>query len=163
MILIALGANLPGPDGSSPLSTCRRAAMALDMLPGLRLRGLSCWYQTAPVPPSDQPPYINGVAHLCGSADPVLLLAALQAMEARAGRVREQPHAARPLDLDIIAVNLLVRTAPDPVLPHPRAHERAFVLAPLRDVAPDWVHPSLGESVAVMLSRLAEQDVRPIR
>jgi 2-amino-4-hydroxy-6-hydroxymethyldihydropteridine diphosphokinase len=163
VILIAVGANLPASDGSSPLTTCRRAAVALDMLPGMRLRGLSCWYETAPVPPSDQPPYINGIAHLCGSADPVWLLAALQAIEARAGRVREQPNAARPLDLDIIAMSVLVRTAPDPVLPHPRAHERAFVLAPLRDVVPDWVHPLLGESVAVMLARVAEQDVRPIR
>ena len=66
------------------------------------------------------------------------------------------PNAARPLDLDLIAMDGLVRAAPDPVLPHPRAHLRDFVLRPLCDVAPDWVHPALGLSAAALLARLGE-------
>jgi 2-amino-4-hydroxy-6-hydroxymethyldihydropteridine diphosphokinase len=163
MILVAIGANLPGPDGASAVATCRRAATALDMLLGLRLKGLSRWYETDPVPPSGQPPYINGVALLTGSADPAELLSALQAIEHAFGRVRGQPNAPRTLDLDIVAMGRLVRTAPDPILPHPRAHLRAFVLAPVADVAPDWVHPLLGRTAAAILADLPRQGIRVCR
>ena len=157
MILVAIGANLPAPDGTPSITTCRGAAAALDALPGLRLVALSRWFRTAPVPPSGQPDYINGVARLRGSADPAALLAALQAIEAQTGRQRGEPNAARTLDLDVIAMGpggKLCRAAPDPVLPHPRAHLRAFVLAPLLDVAPDWVHPLLGRPAAALLASL---------
>jgi 2-amino-4-hydroxy-6-hydroxymethyldihydropteridine diphosphokinase len=85
--------------------------------------------------------------------------AGLQAIEARAGRVRGLPNAARTLDLDIIDLNGLVRDAPDPVLPHPRAHLRGFVLLPLADVAPAWVHPRLTVGVAALLAALPPYDV----
>jgi 2-amino-4-hydroxy-6-hydroxymethyldihydropteridine diphosphokinase len=161
MVFVAIGANLPSPDGATALETCRRAAAALDALPGLRLKALSRWYETDPVPPSGQPPYINGVALLVGSvADPASLLAALQAIENAFGRIRGEPNAARTLDLDIVSMDGLVRTAPDPILPHPRAHLRAFVLAPLADVAPDWVHPVLGTRVDALLRALPPQGIR---
>lgn len=157
---MGIGANLPGPDGVLPIATCRAAVAALDALPGLRLRGLSRWYRTAPLPPSGQPDYVNAVAHLSGEVEPVALLAALQGLEARAGRVRGVPNAARTLDLDIIAMGTLVRQAPDPILPHARAHERRFVLMPLADVAPGWVHPVLGATVEALIAALPEQGVR---
>lgn len=161
MILVAIGANLPGPDGASALETCRRAAAALDALPGLSLKGLSRWYETDPIPPSGQPPYVNGVALLIGdSTDPARLLAALQGIENHFGRVRAAPNAPRTLDLDIVAIGDLVRMAPDPIVPHPRAHLRAFVLAPLNDVAPDWVHPVLGKTAAALLAELPPQGIR---
>ncbi len=159
MILVAIGANLPGPDGATPLEICRRAAAALDGVAGLRLAALSRWYETAPMPPSGQPPYINGVAHLEGHADPEILLAALQRIEHAFGRVRGVVNAARTLDLDIIAVGALVRTTPDPELPHPRMHLRAFVLTPLLDVAPAWRHPALGLSARTLLDGLPNQGV----
>jgi 2-amino-4-hydroxy-6-hydroxymethyldihydropteridine diphosphokinase len=167
MIVVAIGANLPGPDGAPPIETCRRAAAALDALPGLRLKGLSRWYLTDPVPPSGQPPYVNAVAVLevepgVAEPEPGDLLATLQAIEARAGRVRGEPNAARTLDLDIVAMGQggqLVRTAPDPILPHPRAHQRAFVLAPLREVAPDWIHPVLRRGIDEMLGDLPPQAI----
>ncbi len=162
MILIAIGANLPGRDGCSPLTTCRAAAEALCGLPGLRLAAVSRWYRSAPVPPSGQPDYVNGMVRLKGAADPAELLAELQAIEARAGRVRGLPNAARTLDLDVIDVNGMVRDAPDPVLPHPRAHLRGFVLLPLADVAPEWVHPRLKLGVAGLLGALPPYDVVPI-
>jgi 2-amino-4-hydroxy-6-hydroxymethyldihydropteridine diphosphokinase len=163
MILIAIGANLPGPTGAFPLATCRMAVEALRDLPGLRLQAVSHWYETAPVPPSGQPPYVNGMVRLKPIGpmpDPAALLARLQAIEARCGRQRGLPNAARTLDLDIVAIGALVRDSPDPVLPHPRAHERGFVLRPLADVAPDWVHPALHRNVADLLEELPPDGVR---
>jgi 2-amino-4-hydroxy-6-hydroxymethyldihydropteridine diphosphokinase len=163
MILIAIGANLPDRHGAHPLATCRAAAEALRALPGLRFARLSRWYETAPIPPSGQPPFVNGVARLEGNAgDPAALLARLHTIEVAAGRVRSVANAARVLDLDIIDIDGLLRDAPDPVLPHPRAHERAFVLRPLADVAPGWIHPRLGLGVAALLAALPPQDVRPL-
>jgi 2-amino-4-hydroxy-6-hydroxymethyldihydropteridine diphosphokinase len=162
MILVAIGANLPGPGGKPPLAVCQAAAAALDALPGVRLRGLSRWYLTAPVPPSDQPDYVNAVVHFQGRADPASLLAALLEIEARAGRQRSEPNAARTLDLDLIDMDGLLRPAPDPVLPHPRAHQRGFVLWPLRDVAPGWVHPALHQTVDALIEMLPPQLVRAL-
>ena len=167
MILVALGANLfappnlVAPDGSPPLETCRRAAAALAALPGLSLVALSGWYATAPVPASDQPDYVNGVARLAGEVDPAWLLAQLHAIEAAFGRVRGARNAARTLDLDLIDCHGLIAAAPGPELPHPRAHLRAFVLRPLLDVAPAWVHPLLGRSAADLLASLPPGSERP--
>jgi 2-amino-4-hydroxy-6-hydroxymethyldihydropteridine diphosphokinase len=162
VILIAIGANLPGPGGDAPLAVCQAAAAALDALPGLRLRGLSRWYLTAPIPASDQPHYVHAVVHLQGSADPASLLATMLEIETRAGRQRGERDAARTLDLDLIDIDGLLRAAPDPVLPHPRAHERGFVLRPLRDVAPTWVHPALHRTVDALIGALPPQRVRAL-
>jgi 2-amino-4-hydroxy-6-hydroxymethyldihydropteridine diphosphokinase len=153
MILVAIGANLPGPQGEPPLETCEWAVGKLRTLPGLRLAAVSRWYETAPEPPSDQPNYVNGVVRLEGEVEPEALLAALHGIEAEAGRVRTVRNAARPLDLDVIAMDALVRDTA-PVLPHPRAHLRAFVLLPLRDVAPEWRDPVTGLTAGEMLATL---------
>ncbi len=159
MIIIAFGANLPGPDGSPPPQTCARAIEAIAAIPGLTVAAVSPFYVSAPVPVSDQPPYINGALCAAGTIDPALLLAQLLAIEGRFGRRRIAVNAARSLDLDIIAMGDLVRAAPDPILPHPRAHERAFVLRPLADIAPDWRHPILRVTAAEMLATLPPQAI----
>jgi 2-amino-4-hydroxy-6-hydroxymethyldihydropteridine diphosphokinase len=164
--LIGVGANLPGPDGRPALETCRRAVDMLNSFPGMRLAGLSRWFRSAPVPPSGQPPYVNAVASLLADPgvmiDPAALLARLVAVETACGRERSVPNAARTLDLDIIAIGDLVRAEPDPILPHPRAHLRAFVLAPLADVTPEWVHPILRRTAAALLADLPPQEIQPL-
>jgi 2-amino-4-hydroxy-6-hydroxymethyldihydropteridine diphosphokinase len=163
MILVSIGANLPQAGGIYPLDTCRWAVARMDQLPNLRVRGLSRWFRTAPQPASEQAAYVNGVVHLVAhgrdSVDPSLLLTRLQAIEQAAGRTRGVPNAARTLDLDIIAVGHLVRDGADLLLPHPRAHQRGFVLVPLRDVAPGWVHPGLGWDIDRLIGALPPQEV----
>ena len=122
----------------------------------------SRWFSSAPVPPSGQPRYVNAALRVTTALAPEVLLAALQGIERKAGRERSVPDAARTLDLDIIDFGGLVQADADLVLPHPRAHLRAFVLYPLRDVAPDWVHPLSGLGVADLLAKLAPQDTLPL-
>ncbi len=165
MILVALGANLRSPDGLPPADTLRQAAAALGALPGIREVALSGLWDSAPVPISDQPRYINAVARLAGRADPAILLAALHGIEQRFGRVRGERNAARSLDLDLLDLDGIVRVSPAPVLPHPRLASRAFVLLPLAEVAPGWRHPVTGETVDALIAGLPEEEreaCRPI-
>jgi 2-amino-4-hydroxy-6-hydroxymethyldihydropteridine diphosphokinase len=162
LIFVAIGANLHNLAGESPLQSCERAARAIASLPGLGGAVRSRWFSSAPVPPSGQPRYINGVLRLEGKTEPAALLRELQAIERAAGRVRSVPNAPRTLDLDIVAMGELVRDVPDPILPHPRAHQRAFVLLPLRDVAPFWVHPGLDMALPRLIAALPPQDIRPV-
>jgi 2-amino-4-hydroxy-6-hydroxymethyldihydropteridine diphosphokinase len=139
---------------------CERAVNAIAKLPGITMQVRSRWYSSAPVPPGPQPRFINGVVRIAGDISPDQLLTALQELERRAGRVRGVPNAARPLDLDIIDMDGVIRDTQDLMLPHPRAHERAFVLLPLRDVAPRWIHPRLGVPIAALIAALEPQDIR---
>jgi 2-amino-4-hydroxy-6-hydroxymethyldihydropteridine diphosphokinase len=157
VILVGLGANLSMADGTAPAATLLRAEGEIAALPGLRRVALSRVWSSAPVPASDQPRFVNAVLRLAGEADPAALLAALHAIEARFGRVRGEPNAARTLDLDLIDLDGMVRATP-PVLPHPRMHLRAFVLAPLAEVAPGWRHPVSGETVEALLAALPQAD-----
>lgn len=162
MILIGIGANLPGPDGGAPLASCRAAAAALDAIPGMRLAALSRWWESAPIPPMPGAPwFVNGVARLEGTLDPDALLAALHGIEDRFHRARPYPNAPRTLDLDLLAYGDIVRPGPGLILPHPRMQDRRFVLEPLLEVAPDWRHPLLGPADA-LLKALPPQELHPL-
>lgn len=154
MNIIALGANLPAPGGTGPAVTLRRAASAIGCVPGLRPVAVSRLWDSAAVPPSGQPRFVNAVMAIAGDVDPDALLAALHAIEARFGRVRGEANAARTLDLDLIDAAGAVRHD-SVILPHPRLAQRAFVLLPLAEVAPGWRHPVTGEGVAALIAALA--------
>jgi 2-amino-4-hydroxy-6-hydroxymethyldihydropteridine diphosphokinase len=148
---VALGANLPSAFGA-PRATLEQALAVLD--DGvLHLRELSPWYETAPVPASDQPWFVNAVARFATGLAPEAVLARLHEVEARFGRVRRERWEARVIDLDLIDLDGLIREEP-PVLPHPRMTERAFVLLPLADIAPDWRHPVDGRPIAELIAAL---------
>jgi 2-amino-4-hydroxy-6-hydroxymethyldihydropteridine diphosphokinase len=152
VILIALGANLPGPAGT-PRETLDAAIRALEAV-GVEVVARSRWYRSTPVPKSDQPDFINGVIQVKTDRSPEVLLATLHAIEERLGRVRSVPNAARCLDLDLIDHDGLVMAGP-PILPHPRAGERLFVLLPIADLAPDWRLPGVGTPLADLVAACA--------
>ena len=162
-ILVGLGANLPSARHGPPVATLEAALKALAAR-GLSIRSHSRWWESAPVPLSDQPWYVNGVAEVATSLGPESLLALLHEVEAEFGRVRALPNAPRILDLDLLAYGGLVRrgTRP-PLLPHPRLAERGFVLHPLADIRPRWRHPVTGRALPEMIAALpADQIVRPL-
>ena len=141
---IALGSNL----GDSR-AILKAAIQALDALPEVQVRACSPWYQTQPIGPP-QPDYLNGCACLQTSLAPAGLLEKMLAIEAQFGRVRTVPNAPRTLDLDLLLVEEQILTLPTLQVPHPRMRDRAFVLVPLADIAPDWIEPISGQSIAAL-------------
>lgn len=154
MILIALGANLPSRYGP-PEETLVRAQKELEEKGVKRLAASKTWL-TRPVPPSGQPLYRNAVIAVETSLAPLKLLDQLKKTEKKFGRYSDIKNAARCLDLDILAYHDMVSDKPELTLPHPRLHQRGFVLYPLSEIAPGWVHPVSGQSVAEMIESLPE-------
>ncbi len=159
-IFIAVGANLPHERYGSPRQTLEAALAALGER-GVQTVRLSPWYRTAPVPPSDQPWFVNAVAEVASALPADALLAELHAVEAAFGRARTVPNAARPIDLDLL--DYRGEIAPGgpgrATLPHPRMAGRAFVLRPLADLVPDWRHPVTGQPIAELLAALPPDQV----
>jgi 2-amino-4-hydroxy-6-hydroxymethyldihydropteridine diphosphokinase len=130
-VFVGLGANV-----GDARATLQAAFDALDQLPGTRCVARSSLYRSAPVD-ADGPDYVNAVAELRTKMQPPVLLQALQAVEARFGRERPYHHAPRTLDLDLLLYGQRRIETPALTLPHPRMHERAFVLVPLAELAPE--------------------------
>lgn len=145
---IGLGANLDAPD-----RTLRQALDWLAALPGSQLIGQSRLYRSLAIGPGTQPDYANAVAVLTTRLSAADLLAALHALEARAGRTRTVRWGARTLDLDLLLYERQASHEPALLLPHPRLAERDFVLQPLCDIAPDWRLPD-GDAMATLNQRL---------
>ncbi|MFB2975340.1 2-amino-4-hydroxy-6-hydroxymethyldihydropteridine diphosphokinase [Microseira sp. BLCC-F43] len=142
---IALGSNL----GDS-LTTLENALKTLAQTPGIVLQAVSSWYLTKAVGPP-QPDYLNGCALLGVQMSPEALLETLLAIEAKFGRVRREPWGPRTLDLDLLLFDDLILETQSLQIPHPRMNERAFVLVPLAEIAPDWVEPVSGHAIAQLV------------
>jgi len=150
-VVIALGSNLAGAHGSC--EALLEAALATFPAHGLTVTARSGWWRSAAWPDPTAPAYVNGVALVETALTPGETLAALHSIERAFGRERHEPNAARTLDLDLIAFGRLVIDEPGLRLPHPRAHERLFVMGPLAEIAPGWRHPVLGTVVADLAGR----------
>lgn len=155
-VFISLGSNL-----EDPPSQLARACEALSALPNSCLMGVSPHYWTAPVGDPDQSEFLNAVAELETGLEPRELLSELQRIEAEQGRARdaERRWCPRTLDLDLLLFDHAILRAPDLVVPHPRMAQRAFVLVPLADLAPDLQVPAQGR-VCDLLARVDRSGVR---
>ncbi|GAA3186169.1 2-amino-4-hydroxy-6-hydroxymethyldihydropteridine diphosphokinase [Streptomyces virens] len=155
--VVSLGANL-----GNRLETLQGAVDALEDTPGIRVKAVSPVYETEPwgVEPGSQPSYFNAVAVLKTTLPPSSLLERAHAVEEAFHRVRDERWGPRTLDVDIVAYADLRSDDPQLTLPHPRAHERAFVLAPWHDVDPEAELPGRGP-VADLLAAVTREGVTP--
>jgi 2-amino-4-hydroxy-6-hydroxymethyldihydropteridine diphosphokinase len=153
---VGLGANL-----GDPVVQVTRALSALAELDDTRVVRTSSLYRTAPIGHADQPDYINAVALLDTGLTPRALLECLQGIERAAGRERSFRNAPRVLDLDLLLYDDQLIATPGLAVPHPRMHERAFVLAPLLEIAPDAIVPGHGRA-ADLLRGAHDQAVRAL-
>ena len=152
--VIALGSNL-----AEPARQVRAALSALEAHPQIQIEKTSSLYVTAPVGYDDQPDFVNAVCSVRTSLDGVSLLAVLNRIEADFGRERTFRNAPRTLDLDIIDFDGISSDDPHLTLPHPRAHERSFVMKPLAEILPDFVLGGHGRA-ADLAAALGEEGIR---
>ncbi|WGM39641.1 2-amino-4-hydroxy-6-hydroxymethyldihydropteridine diphosphokinase [Caulobacter sp. NIBR1757] len=160
-VIVALGSNLPGdyPDVPALLE----AALEAFAAHGLTVVARSGWWRSAAWPDPAMPAYTNGVVIVETGLGVAATLSALHAIEADFGRVRHVANAPRTLDLDLIAHGRAVVGEGGVQVPHPRAHERRFVMGPLADIAPRWRHPvSGGKAEALALTASVGADAYPI-
>jgi len=151
-VLIGFGSNL----GDS-IQICVAAVGRLRAHPLFRVRKTSSLYRTSPLMLADQPWFINGVVLLETDLNPEDLLAVVLQIEKDFGRDRQIRWGPRTLDLDLLAYGDRQVTLPTLTLPHPRLHERRFVLEPLLEIAPDWVHPTLNIPARDLLNAITEE------
>lgn len=156
MILIGIGGNLRSSRFGEPIDTLTAALTSLET-EHIKILTRSGWYRTEPVPRSEQPWFINAVVSLATQLGAKELLVVLQAVERRFGRVRAKANAPRVLDLDILDYQGDRIDTPSLVLPHPRLHQRRFVLIPIAEMAPDWRHPILKLTAQQLLTRLSSE------
>jgi 2-amino-4-hydroxy-6-hydroxymethyldihydropteridine diphosphokinase len=119
----------------------------------------SSWYETSPIPISTQPNFINGVISIRTHLESLQLLKLLLKIESEMGRKRDVKNAARVIDLDLIAYNDEIIATKNLILPHPRLTQRAFVIEPIAEIAPDWKHPVLGLRIEKLKSTVAHQKI----
>ena len=160
-IVVALGGNLAG--GYPSLEAQLEAALSELPRAGLRIVRRSSWWRSAAWPDPKAPDYLNAVVIVETVLTPRQLLTAALDLEAQFGRRRAEQNAPRTLDIDLIAYGRLTIAEPGLMVPHPRAHERLFVMGPLAEIAPDWRHPTLGLSARQLAAEArVGKDARPV-
>ena len=141
MIFVGIGSNLSSEAFGNPIKNCIEAVKTLNN--EILIEEISPWYKSEPVPKSDQPWYVNGVLNINTDLNPLEVLNILLKIETNFGRFREKKNESRVLDLDLLTFNDLIIDTKKLTIPHPRMHLRSFVMKPITDINPNWVHPKL--------------------
>mgnify|MGYP000008707243 FL=1 len=156
MIYIGIGSNLNGKNNETPLQNCKKAVVELKK--EVNICKISSWYKSEPIPVSNQPWFINGVIEISTNKSSLDLLEFILSIEEVFGRVREKKNEARILDLDIIDYKkkkLYIKNKL--IIPHPRMHERSFVLQPLSELNPKWMHPIKKKGIKELIRNLNDK------
>ena len=157
MILIALGSNLKSETYGDPIKNCHKAIEFLEKR--FELEKVSNFYETEPIPKSNQEMYVNGVVSVKTNLEPEKILDELMNIEKIFKRIRHFKNESRVIDLDLLCYNGIILKDKHLQLPHPRMHLRRFVMQPLCDINKDWEHPLLKEKAKNILKNLANQKI----
>ena len=156
MIYIGIGSNLNGKNNETPLQNCKKALVELKK--EVNICKISSWYKSEPIPVSNQSWYINGVVEISTNKSSLDLLKFILSIEKVFGRVREKKNEARILDLDIIDYKKKILYIKNKlIIPHPRMHERSFVLQPLSELNPKWMHPIKKKGIKELIRNLNDK------
>ena len=156
MIYIGIGSNLNGKNNETPLQNCKKALVELKK--EVNICKISSWYKSEPIPVSNQPWFINGVIEIRTDKSSLDLLEFILNIEEFFGRLREKKNEARILDLDIIDYKKKILYIKNKlIIPHPRMHERSFVLQPLSELNPKWMHPIKKKGIKELIRNLNDK------
>ena len=155
MIYIGIGSNLNGKNNETPLQNCKKALEVIKK--ELNISKLSSWYKSEPVPVSNQPWFVNAVIEISTNKPPLDLLNFILNIEQNFGRIREKKNEARIIDLDIIDYKKkIIYKKNELITPHPRMHKRSFVLLPLNELNPKWVHPIKKKGIQELINNIKD-------
>ena len=157
MILVAIGSNLNSDLYGSPYNNCIEVIKFLEKY--FLVSSVSKFYETEPMPKSDQPWYVNCVICIKTDLKPLEILSKMLHLEIKFGRIRKFKNEPRIIDLDLLSYNDIILNDNELILPHPRMHLRRFVMQPICDLDPEWVHPVIKKKSKSLLKSLAKQKI----
>ena len=161
MILVAVGSNLDSKIYGSPLENCKKS---IDLLKNkFEVYKISNFYETEPIPKSNQPNFFNCIVFAKTILNELDVLKSLHEIEYRLGRRRKFVNEARTIDLDLIDYSNKILRNKEIVIPHPRAHQRRFVMEPLAELDKNWIHPILKINIKKILDELNNQKIKVLK
>ena len=160
-IIIGIGGNINSEDGTHPVKICNKAICSLQQY-SIKVKKQSKWYNSEAIPKSNQPNFFNCVVIAITKLNEYDVLKFLHKIEAEFGRKRNEINEPRSIDLDLIDYSNKVLNNKNLTLPHPRAHLRKFVIRPLAEINPYWIHPILKVNVLDILKKLDNQKIEEV-
>ena len=160
-VIIGIGGNIQTEDGTHPIKVGMKAISLLKEH-SIKVTVQSSWYESEPIPQSDQPNFFNCIIFANTILSELDVLDSLHEIEHKLGRRRKEANEARVIDLDLIAYSNKVLSNKEIIVPHPRAHQRRFVMEPLAELDKNWVHPILKTNINKILKNLDNQNIKII-
>jgi len=158
-IIIGIGGNIKSEEGTHPIKVAMKAISYFKDY-SINVTNQSSWYETEPIPKSDQPNFFNCIVLANTNLNELDVLKSLHEIEHKLGRKRSMVNEARIIDLDLIDYSNKILINKEIVIPHPRAHQRRFVMEPLAELDKTWVHPILKININKILKNLHNQNIK---